>query len=45
MWNDKIDILLSSSSTYMIYIPGSSHVLLSNVKAAYKTYIFKVNKY
>jgi hypothetical protein len=29
----------------MIHIPGSSHVLLSTVKAAYKTYFYKVTDY
>lgn len=42
VWNENPNLLLlSTTSIYMIHIPGSSHVLLSTVKAAYRTYFYK----
>ena len=42
VWNENLNhLLLSTSSIYMIHIPGSSYILLSTVKAVYKTYFFK----
>ena len=44
VWNGNINILLSPTSIYMFHIPGSSYVLFSTVKAAYKKYVFKVKQ-
>jgi hypothetical protein len=43
VWNENLNhLLLPTTSIYMIHIPGSSYVLLSAIKADYKTYFFKV---